>query len=185
VADARRALTRSLVLVLALAALAAAPAASAHGTLAPVSAGAGATQRFELTVPNARLDADVVKVTLELPPGAALESAEAAQPRWGVSSQEGVVTWSGGPIARGSVDTFAFTARLPLEAGVVEFGVRETWDDGATPPPFPIAVTLTDAPGAGDSDATLSVAALVVALVALAAATAALVVALGARRPPG
>ena len=91
-------IVRRAAVVGALVVLVAAPAAGAHGTLSPAAAPVGATQRFELVVPNDRLDADVVAVTLGLPQGAVLESAEAEQPRWAVSSTETSVRWAGGPI---------------------------------------------------------------------------------------
>lgn len=161
-----------------MAALVGASAAAAHGTLSPAVAAAGVSQRFELTVPNARLDADIVAVSLELPPAATLESAEAAQPRWAVTSDDSSVRWTGGPIDRGSADTFAFTARLPGEAGPVEFTLVETYDDGIAPP-FPITVVATGT-GAGEegADDTLAAVAVVLAGLALLVATAALTVAL-------
>jgi uncharacterized protein YcnI len=146
--------------------------------LSPPGAPAGASQRFELTVPNARLDADILGVTLELPAGAVLESAEAAQPRWVVASSESSVRWSGGPIDRGSAETFAFTARLPTEVGPAEFVLLETYDD-ADAPPFPITVVATGTtPGGGGSDDTLAALAAVLATLALVVATAALALAM-------
>jgi len=157
------------------------PAARAHGTLSPATVQAGSVQRFELTVPNDRLDADILGVALELPGGIEIESAEARQPRWSVVWDEGSVSWRGGPIARGSAETFAFTATLPAE-GVAEFVLVETYDDGAATP-FPIAVSVTTAEtaAAGGSSDTLAAAALVIALLALLAATVALGVAIRGR----
>ena len=160
------------------------PAARAHGTLSPATVQAGSVQRFELTVPNDRLDADILGVALELPGGIEIESAEARQPRWTVVWDEGSVSWRGGPIARGSAETFAFTASLPAE-GVAEFALVETYDDGAaTPFPVPVSVTTAETAAGGSSD-TLAAMALVVAVLALVAATVALGVALrGRRRAP-
>lgn len=184
-ADARRALIRSLVLgALVLAALVVVSTARAHGTLSPVAAEAGSSQRFELTVPNDRLDADIVEVTLRLPSGMRLESAEAAQPRWAVSSSSDEVTWSGGPIERATAETFSFTARMPSEPGPLELVMLESYDDGDAAP-FPIAVSVSSAASAGDgADNTLAAAAFVVAVLALVAATAALALALRDRRLP-
>ena len=181
----RTSTTRSIFVPFALVAaslLVAAPA-RAHGTLTPSAVAAGVAQRFELTVPNARLDADIVAISLALPAGAALESAEAAQPRWAVTSGDSSVRWSGGPIDRGSAETFAFTARLG-EAGPAEFLLVETYDDGETPP-FPITVIATgsagSAEGSDSSDGTLAAVAVVLAALALVVSTAALAVALGRR----
>jgi periplasmic copper chaperone A len=159
-------------------ALVAAPSAHAHGTLTPTSATAGTVQEFALTVPNDRGDADLVAVTLELPEDVALESATSVQPLWAVSSTETSVTWQGGPIDRGSSETFSFSARLPSDDGQLEFVLRETYDDGQAAP-FPLVVTTEAAAGGGgDSSGTLAVLALVVAIAAALLAGAALVVAL-------
>jgi uncharacterized protein YcnI len=171
------------LIALVAAALVVAGPAGAHGTLAPSAVAAGIAQRFELTVPNARLDADIVAISLELPSGAALESAEAAQPRWAVTSDESTVRWTGGPIDRGSAETFAFTARLG-EPGPAEFLLLETYDDGESPP-FPITVVATGSAGSAEgSDGTLAAVAVVLAALALVVATVALAVALGRRGDP-
>ena len=170
---------------IAAAMLVVAPEAAAHGTLIPAAAPAGTSQRFELTVPNARLDADILGVTLELPVGALLESAEAAQPRWAVTSSESSVRWSGGPIDRGSAETFVFTARLPGDAGPSEFTLVESYDDGDAAP-FPITVLATDVtPNDDGSNDTLAAVALVLAILALLVATGALALALRVRRDSG
>jgi hypothetical protein len=113
-----------------------------------------------------------------------LESAEAAQPRWAVSSSSDEVTWSGGPIERATAETFLFTARMPSEPGSLELILLESYDDGDAAP-FPIAVSVSSAASAGDgADNTLAAAAFVVAVLALVAATAALALALRDRRLP-
>jgi periplasmic copper chaperone A len=145
----RRSLLQTVLAVAAAALVLAGPAAG-HGTLSPSTAAAGVLQRFELTVPNARLDADIVGISLALPEGAVLESAEAEQPRWAVTSDEGSVRWSGGPIDRGGAETFAFTVRLPPEPGSAEFTLVETFDDGDAAP-FPIPVLVTGESGATSS----------------------------------
>jgi uncharacterized protein YcnI len=161
-------------------ALAAVPAAAAHGTLSPVTASAGSTQTFDLTVPADRLDADITGVALRVPEGVSIESAEARQPLWAVAWDDEGVSWQGGPIDRGGAETFRFTARMPGEPGAAELTLVETYDDGEAAP-FPIAVTVTGGEGGG-SDDTIAVAALVAALLALGVATAALAVALRGRR---
>lgn len=111
-----------------------------------------------------------------------LEAATAEQPRWSVSSGDGEVVWSGGPIARVSAETFAFTARVPEEPDTVELTLVETYDDGESAP-FPIRMTVVGSAAAtgGGSDV-LGAAALVVALLALGLATLALLVAQRAGR---
>jgi uncharacterized protein YcnI len=155
-------------------------AASGHGTLIPLTAPAGATQSFELTVPADRADADITGVSLRMPDDVSVESAEARQPLWAVTWDDEGVSWQGGPIERGSAETFRFTARMPAEAGTVELTLVETYDDGEAAP-FPIAVTVTG--GESGSSDTLAVAAMVAAVLALGVATAALAVALRGRRP--
>lgn len=174
-------LSRTRVLLAAVAAgLVAAPAALGHGTLIPAAAPAGTVQDFELVVPNDRFDAGIVGVTLELPPGTRLESSEGIPPRWTVASDDRVVTWSGGPIASGNAETFAFRAELPDDAGTAEFTLREGYDDGDAAP-FPIPVTVSEVAGSGGSANGLALAALLVALGALVLAGTALVVALRGR----
>jgi uncharacterized protein YcnI len=170
------------VAALTVAALAVPGHVAAHGVLVPQAAASGTVQRFELTVPNDRQDADLTGVAVELPDGVEVESAEAKQPLWAVSSDAQSVSWSGGPIPRGGAETFAFSLRLPSQAGTVELGLVERYDDGETPP-FPLVVTLT---GTGDDSGggAVGLVALVVALLALAVATGALIVVLRDRRHP-
>ena len=130
------------VFAVALAALVVPAHAGAHGTLAPAAAPGGVAQQFELTVPNDRLDAEIVGVTLELPDEAVLESAEAEQPRWAVTSSETSVHWTGGPIESSTTETFAFIARLPAESGPQQFTLVESYDDGDGAP-FPLTVAAS------------------------------------------
>jgi uncharacterized protein YcnI len=175
---------RLLVLVAAVAvALIAAAGASGHGTIAPASAQAGSSQAFELTVPNDRLDADIVAVALRLPSGIELESAKATQPLWAVSSAGNLVTWQGGPIARASAETFSFTARMPSQSGSVELTLLETYDDGDAAP-FPITVDARTSSNGGSGSGTTGTFALVLAALSLAVSTAAVLLALRANRRP-
>jgi uncharacterized protein YcnI len=160
------------------------PAAAGHGTLSPATAEAGSTQDFELTVPGDRLDADIVGVALRVADGAEIVSAEAEQPLWSVSWDDDGVTWEGGPIDRGGAGTFRFTARMPSEPGFAEFSLVETYDDGvAAPFPLPVAVAGGDVAGGSSSDG-MALAALLVAIVALIASTAALALSLRGRSSP-
>lgn len=165
----------------AAAALACASPAGAHGTLAPAAAVAGTTERFELIVPNDRQDADIVAISLGLPAGMRLETAEARQPEWTVSSSGNTVTWEGGPVARGSSETFAFSATVPARPGKVELTLVERYDDGVGTP-FPLALSVSGGSGGGSSG-TVAAIALAVALAALGVSTLALVLVLR-RRPP-
>jgi uncharacterized protein YcnI len=162
-------------------ALIAAAGASGHGTIAPASAQAGSSQAFELTVPNDRLDADIVAVALRLPSGIELESAEATQPLWAVSSAGNVVMWQGGPIARASAETFSFTARMPSQSGSVELTLLETYDDGDAAP-FPIAVEVRTSSTGGSGSGTTGTLALALGVLSLAVSTAALLLAVRANR---
>ena len=147
-----------------------------------MTATAGGTQSFELVVPADRLDADIVGIELQVPPGVVVETAEARQPLWTVTWDEEVIRWGGGPIDRGGAETFRFTARLPADAGAAEFELVETYDDGMAASPFPLSVAISGSESAGDD--TVAVAALVVALLALVAATAALALAIAGRKRP-
>ena len=134
-------------------ALVAVPVAAGHGTLTPVTAEAGSTQAFELTVPGDRLDADIVGVALRVAGGVEIVSAEAEQPLWSVSWDDDGVSWEGGPIDRGGAGTFRFTAQMSSEPGLTEFSLVETYDDGvAAPFPLSVAVAGGDAAGTGSSN---------------------------------
>jgi uncharacterized protein YcnI len=175
--------TRSAVLVaVAAVALVAVPSGRAHGTIAPASGAAGSVVQFELTVPNDRLDAEIVGVAIELPPGFELEAATATQPLWSVSSRERSVAWRGGPIPSLTAETFRFSARLPSGAGRTRLTLVEAYDDGESAP-FAIGVDVTDEPVGSDGEGdALALAALVAAFVALATAAVALAVAVSVRR---
>ena len=171
------------VAAIAVAALVAAPVVDAHGTLTPASVPGGVTQRFELTVPNDRLDADIVGVALELPQGSMLESAEAQQPRWAVTSSARSVRWTGGPIESSTTETFAFVARLPAESGPQQLTLVESYDDGDGAP-FPLTVVATGASaGEEGDDSSLAAAALVLAALALVVATISLALVVRMRGP--
>ena len=157
--------------------------ARAHGTLTPATAVAGTVQSFELTVPGDRQDADIVALELRVPDGVAIESAEARQPLWSVTWDDEAVRWAGGPVPRGGAETFAFTARLPSEAGDLGLTLVETYDDGEAAS-FPMPLAATAAAGSNGGVGAVAVAALVIALASLALSTAAFAVVLRTRKSP-
>jgi uncharacterized protein YcnI len=139
-------LTRT-VLSGALAAVLAAPVASAHVTVNPPTATAGSFARFDVRVPTER-GVDTTEVTLQLPEGLffvsfqpkpgwtrTVEMEELAEPVeiFGDEITERVasVTWSGGRIAPGEFDEFGLSARMPEQAGTeLVFPALQTYAGG-------------------------------------------------------
>jgi uncharacterized protein YcnI len=137
-----------LMLVMAAAALVAAPAASAHVTVNPSKVAADSFARFDVRVPNERADVDTTKVTLKVPDGLVFVSFQ-PKPGWtrsvtmkklakpvtvegeAVSEQVATVTWSGGTIAPGEFDEFGLSAKVPDRAGrVLVFPAVQTYSNG-------------------------------------------------------
>ena len=146
----------------------------------PTLAEAGETREFVFRIGNARQDAEIVGVVLELPEGASLKEADARQPRWSVTASGRRVTWEGGPIPPLASESFAVTARLPDREGQADFIGQEVYDDGPGPP-FPLQVTIAGS-AVRDDTATRPLFALAVAGVAVLLSAAVVAIAL-ARRP--
>ncbi len=135
------------VLAITGALLVAASPASAHVTVQPNEAPAGAFFRFVVRVPNERDDANTTKVRLDFPDNLIFVSF---QPKEGwdykvrmktldepieafgaeITEVVDTVTWSGGAIAPHEFDEFGFSARVPEEEGAVEFAAFQTYSNG-------------------------------------------------------
>jgi uncharacterized protein YcnI len=130
----------------ALVALLAAPA-SAHVTVQPNEAPAGAFYAFVVRVPNERDDADTTKITVDLPDDLVTVSFQPKEgwdykvtmkkldepvELFGAQIDEIVdtVTWSGGSIAPHEFDEFGFSTRVPEEPGALVFGATQTYSSG-------------------------------------------------------
>ena len=135
-------------ILLALAALLAAPAASAHVTVNPNEVPADSFARFDVRVPTERPNASTTKVVLQLPPGLFFVSFQ-PKPGWtrttttetldppvevfGEEQTERIatVTWEGGTIAPGEFDEFGLSAKVPNAPGsTLEFAALQTYSNG-------------------------------------------------------
>lgn len=139
---------KSILALVALAALALPAAASAHVTLQPSEAAAGAYTVLDVRVPNESEDANTTKVDVRFPPGFASASYQPV-PGWSVKvikeklpkpiqTDDGPITegvreivWSGGKIAPGEFIDFPLSVQIPGEAGdELTFKALQTYDDG-------------------------------------------------------
>ena len=127
-------MTKTTMLAPVVAALVAAPAASAHVTVNPSKVPADSFARFVVRVPNEEKSADTTRVSVQLPKNLLFVSF---QPKSGwtrtqttakldrpvtvgddtVSERIATVTWSGGKIGPGEFDEFGLTAKVPNAAG--------------------------------------------------------------------
>lgn len=140
--------TKSILALVAAAALALPAAAGAHVTLQPEEAAAGSFTVLDVRVPNETEDANTTKVDVQLPPGFA-EASYQPVPGWSVKvikeklaqpvqTDDGPVTegvheiiWSGGTIAPGEFMDFPLSVQIPDEAGTtLTFKALQTYDDG-------------------------------------------------------
>lgn len=139
---------RKIVMIVAAAAwtgLLASPAL-AHVTVQPNEGIAGGFSTFFVQVPNERDDASTTKIEVQFPPVFAsvgfqpvdgwereVEMVEFDEPieAFGEEVTEGVgtVTWSGGRIAPGEFERFAFSVG-PVPEGEMEFRAIQTYSSG-------------------------------------------------------
>jgi uncharacterized protein len=143
---------RTLAAAVAVAALAVPAAASAHVTLNPKEAAAGAYTVLDVRVPNERDNASTTKVEMRMPPGVAAVSYQAV-PGWTVKVvkaklakpiqtddgpiTEGVstLTWTAdspdAAIAPGQFGDFPIQMQIPGKAGdVLTFKALQTYSGG-------------------------------------------------------
>jgi uncharacterized protein YcnI len=126
--------------------------AGAHGSIQPTAAGAGAVQRFVVTIPNTPQGGpEIVGLTIAAPEAATLESAAASPPGWSAEVGARTIEWHGRPLAGLSAE-FAFIARTPSSEGTYAFVGWELYRGGAGVR-FPLAVTVTRTDEASDTRA--------------------------------
>ncbi len=195
--------------LLAVAVLAVPMRAAAHVTVAPSEVLVSSRQTFAVSVPNER-DVPVVGVRLVVPEG--LTSVRAhAKPGWTIqvaTTGEGEdvntseIIWSsaGSDVPVSMKDEFLFGARLPADAGELQWKAYETYADGTvvaweqepgSQRPASVTRVLAELPAetaveaarseAADADKSADMA-LYVALAALALGVVSLVVSLTSRR---
>jgi uncharacterized protein YcnI len=164
-------------------ALVVAPAASAHLSLSPNSAKAGADVDLVFSVPNEDSALGVVSVTIGAPRAFAIDDGE-AKPGWSQSHAGQAITWSGGRIPKGEYATFGVRGTAPKRAETVLFNVLVGTRDGKTQT-YRVALGVVSSSTHDTGARTLGKAALFVALGAAVLAVAGLFVALYAwLRPP-
>ena len=151
-------------------ALAAAAVASAGVTVAPERLVPGQQAVVAFAVSNDRPAGapPVVSIAIGVPPGVPQQGAE-TKPGWRTSADGSVVRWRGGRIPPGQFETFAVRVTAPRRSAVMNFGVREGWDDGLSKAGFVrvIVARAGQAVRARDSGArTLGKSALFVAIAA-------------------
>jgi uncharacterized protein len=141
-------LTKTTLLLVGMMALALPGGASAHVTLQPSEAPAGAFVREDIRVPNEQDKANTTKVDVQFPDGFVFASYEPV-PGWQVkvtkeklatpiktedgevSEQVTRMTWSGGKIAPGQFQDFPISVQVPGKAGdALTFKAVQTYDNG-------------------------------------------------------
>src|SRR5579862_1990634 len=177
-------------LAIALAALVAASAASAHARVSPPVSLAKELQLYSLAVPTEKANLTTTKIVMTVPKGFGIDSFVPA-PGWtrqiqqtgsGDSAVVQKVTWTGGNIPTGEDSLFQFLAQ-PAKAGTYTFQVQQTYSDGsivdwsgseASAAPAPTIEAKSSLGGGGSS--LLSIIGVALAVVALVLAGAALLV---------
>ena len=179
---------RRLAIATTLIAIAAAPAAAdAHARVSPPVSLAGELQLYSLAVPTEKSGVTTAKIVLTVPAGFGIDSFVPPPAGWQMSQRTSgsgdsavvtQVTWSGGHTPTGDDAMFQFLAQ-PATAGTYTFHVVQTYSDGSivnwdgpesadAPAPKIEAVKSFTSTSAGTT--TLTIVALVIGIVGLAAA---------------
>jgi uncharacterized protein YcnI len=175
----RRAL---IAFAVATAALIVPAVASAHARISPAVSVANKLQLFSLAVPTEKSGLTTTKLVLTVPSGFGIDSFVPPPPGWHMSQQSTgsgdnavvtEVTWTGGHTPTGEDSLFQFLAQ-PASAKTYTFQVEQTYSDGSivnwsgpesSEAPAPTIDAATSLGGGGTS--TLTIVALVVAVLAL------------------
>ena len=114
----------------------AAGVASAHVSVLPAEAPAGANQSYTVRVPSEK-ETPTVKVRVEFPPEVVV-SRFMPKTGWTREVEKDsagkivAATWSGGKVASDEYEEFGFIARNPRDTGSVTFKAFQTYGDGET-----------------------------------------------------
>ena len=177
-----------LVMVVALVAPA---AASAHARVSPAVSLAGQLQLYSLAVPTEKSGVTTRKIVMTVPAGFGIDSFAPPPTGWTMSTTSTgtgdsaivqTVTWSGGQTPTGEDSLFQFLAQ-PDAARTYTFGVQQTYSDGsivnwtgsessAAPAPTIVAESSL---GGGGGTSVLTIIALIVGVLGLAAGAFALI----------
>lgn len=179
------------VLAPALIGLLAAPAiALAHAHISPAVSVSGTSEVYSLAVPTEKENLTTTKIVMTVPKGFGIDSFVPPPPGWHQrvrstgSGEEAViqkVTWTGGRTPTGEDSLFQFLAE-PASARDYTFKVRQTYSDGSivdwagpesSDAPAPTIEVKSSLGGGGTS--VLTIVALIVGILGLAAGGLALV----------
>ena len=165
--------------------------ASAHARISPAVSVSGQLQLYSLAVPTEKEGLTTSKIVMTVPSGFGIDSFVPPPPGWHQSVQQTgsgdsavvtKVTWTGGSTPTDQDSLFQFLAQ-PASAKTYTFQVQQTYSDGSivnwagsesSDAPAP-TIEVKDSLGGGSGVSVLSIAALIVALLALVAAAFALV----------
>ncbi|MFL5863429.1 MAG: DUF1775 domain-containing protein [Solirubrobacteraceae bacterium] len=177
----RRTFVLALVMVLGVPA-----AALAHARVSPAVSLAGALQLYSLAVPTEKSGAATTRIVLTVPSGFGIDSFVPPPSGWAQSVKSHgsgdnavvqQVTWSGGRTPTGQDSLFQFLAQ-PASSGTYTFHVRQTYSDGSivnwTGPqssesPAPTIQAAASLSGGGGGSWVLTIVALIIGVLGLAA----------------
>jgi uncharacterized protein YcnI len=178
----RRTVALTVLIVLAVPAV-----ALAHARVSPAVSLAGQLQLYSLAVPTEKEGVDTTKIVLTVPKGFGIDSFVPAPAGWrqkvnstgsGDNAVVQQVTWSGGRTPTGEDSLFQFLAQ-PATSGTYTFHVQQTYSDGsivnwtgpetsqAPAPTIRAASSLGGGGGGGTS--VLTIVALIIGVLGLAA----------------
>ena len=165
--------------------------ASAHARVSPAVSLAGQLQLYSLAVPTEKSGVTTSKIVMTVPSGFGIDSFAPPPSGWKMTTTSTgsgdnaivqTVTWTGGHTPTGEDSLFQFLAQ-PASARSYTFQVQQTYSDGsivnwtgpessAAPAPTIVAATSL---GGGGGTSTLTIVALIVGVLGLAAGGFALV----------
>jgi len=180
-----RSVRRTVVLAL-LITLAAPAAAFAHARVSPAVSLTGELQLYSLAVPTEKSGASTTKIVLIVPTGFGIDSFVPPPAGWtqrvastgsGDAAVVQRVTWSGGSTPTGQDSLFQFLAQ-PASSGTYTFHVQQTYSDGSivnwdgpesSESPAPTIQAASSLGGGGGGTSVLTIVALIVGVLGLAA----------------
>ena len=177
----RRILVLALLIVLGVPAV-----ALAHARVSPAVSLAGELQLYSLAVPTEKSNATTTKIVLTVPNGFGIDSFVPPPAGWtqsvkstgsGDAAVVQQVTWTGGRTPTGEDSMFQFLAQ-PSKPGTYTFHVQQTYSDGSivdwTGPessaaPAPTILAASSLSGGSGGTSVLTIVALIVGALGLAA----------------
>jgi uncharacterized protein YcnI len=166
--------------------------ALAHARVSPAVSLSGELELYSLAVPTEKENATTTKIVLSVPQGFGIDSFVPPPAGWtqsvkssgsGEAAVVQQVTWTGGRTPTGQDSMFQFLAQ-PSKPGTYTFHVQQTYSDGSivdwTGPessesPAPTIQAASSLGGSGGGTSVLTIIALVLGVLGLAAAGLALV----------